>query len=187
MRLGIICQSEHLKSVFLNRVLKKCPSQQNPQKYPSNLMLCVLLNMVPCNVCPKCSLPVPKGWAKTAKDLHESSFYKRIGDHYCYLGIYNELEIKLCGLCSRIWDVSSHNLKIYRHGLGSGLQAKGIDKTLMFHPRRSAPLKYHQHHQFGLIFGRFEQSLVIDRQTLEHELAAASWVFFRGHGGAFYR
>ena len=61
MRLGIICQSEHLKSVFLNRVLKKCPSQQNPQKHPSNLMLCVLLNMVPCNVSKKCSLPVPKG------------------------------------------------------------------------------------------------------------------------------
>jgi hypothetical protein len=44
----IICHSEHLKSVILNRILKqctskqnhqKCHSEQNHQKYPSNLLL----------------------------------------------------------------------------------------------------------------------------------------------------
>lgn len=47
-----------LKRVFLNRILKKCPSEHNPQKCPSNLMLLVFLNIVPCNVSTKWSLPV---------------------------------------------------------------------------------------------------------------------------------
>ena len=51
------------------QTFEKCPSEQNPQKCPSNMMLCVLLkmmlcvllNMVPCYFVQKHSILVPKG------------------------------------------------------------------------------------------------------------------------------